>query len=103
MPPFKKNNPHRAARREAIERIIARYPAIAEDELHSVFTFFRHEATHGDRRRIKGNAAIAPQYRRICADHSLDRLRRVERSILAVLTLPLAIGALLLVAGLWSW
>lgn len=103
MSPFKKNDPRRAVRREAIERIIARYPAIAEDELHSVFTFFRHEATRGDRRRIKGNSAIAPQYRRICADHSLDRLRRVERGILAALTLPLAIGALLFATGLWSW
>lgn len=81
----------RARHRAAIESIIARYPLVAEHELHAVFDYYRHDATSADRRAIAGNRAIRQQYRRLCRDHRLDRLGALHR----LLVLALVLGAIL--------
>lgn len=87
------HNPDRAMRRTAIERIIASYPEIGDDHLHEVLRYFRREASALDRATIASNSNIDRQYRQLCRDHYIDRLKPVEIAI--------AIGsATVLIAGL---
>jgi hypothetical protein len=70
-----------AARRTAIERIIASYPDISDDNLQDVLRYFKGEASALDRATIASNSHIARQYRQLCHDHYIDRLSPVETAI----------------------
>lgn len=92
----------RAARRAAVERAIAHYPAISEDELHDILHYFRRDASAYDRAIIASNADIHDQYRRFAHDHSLDRLGRVETIMVAVFLVLLVVAVLFFALGEWE-
>jgi murein endopeptidase len=89
----------RSLRRRAIERVIAQYPAISDEQLHRLFDYFRREATPADLTRIATNPAIRPQYRQLCRDHRIDRLRFVQRLVAIVAAVIAALGLASFVAG----
>lgn len=89
----------RAAARAAIERVIHDYPNITEAELYRLIAYFRSEATAFDLAAIGANRKIRPQYRALCRDHSVDRLRKGQRTVTAILAAALALGALLSLTG----
>jgi hypothetical protein len=89
----------RSLRRRAIERIIAQYPSISAEQLHRLFDYFRREATAGDLTRIATNPDIRAQYRQLCRDHRIDRLRPVQRFVAIAATVIAALGLASLVAG----
>lgn len=89
----------RAARRVAIEQIIAQYPSISQEDLHTLFDYFRHEASAVDRTRIAANRTIGAQYRQFSADHRPELLRPLEIGCYVVITFVLAVGLVLL--ALW--
>lgn len=88
------DTPNQADRRRAMMHIIARYPAIAEEELASVLTYFRREASALDRGTIASEERIYSQYRQLCDDHRIDRLRLGEAIITIVFALALIAGIL---------
>jgi hypothetical protein len=63
-----------ADRRAHIERTLAAYPHIDEQQLAALITWFDKEATAFDVAQLASNAAIAEPYRRLRAEH-IDRLR----------------------------
>lgn len=89
----------RRLRRRAIERIVAQYPDIREEQLHRLFDYFRREASGGDVARIATNPRIRPQYRKLCRDHSIDRLRVVDRLFGLVAAVLAAVGLASIAAG----
>ena len=93
----------RAAHRSAIERIIAHYPDISEDELFAVIQYFRNEASAFDRGMIASNEEIRPQYRQFCDDHRLDRLKVVETAVAVLFVFLLVVAILFLTLGVWEW
>ncbi|MFT4026947.1 MAG: hypothetical protein QM676_09120 [Novosphingobium sp.] len=86
---------NRAAARFAIERVIAEYPNVSEAELYRLIAYFRSEASAFDLAAIAANRKIRPQYRALCRDHKVDRLRSGQRTVTAVIAGLLALGALL--------
>lgn len=90
----------RAMRRAAIERAIAGYPDIPENELQDVLHYFRREASALERATIASNDAVFLQYRQLCSDHYLERLKPVEIAIAATSATAL-IGALLALSLLY--
>lgn len=93
------NSSERQVRRRAIERIILQYPDISEAQLHRLFDYFRREATRGDVARIAANPRIRPQYRELCRDHSIDRLKGFDRLFGIVAAVLAALGFASIVAG----
>ena len=91
--------PDRAARRIAMEQIIAQYPSISQDDLHTLFDYFRHHASPVDRTRIATNSTIRAQYRQFAADHRPELLNPLEIGCYVVATFVLAVGLVLL--ALW--
>ena len=89
----------RSLRRRAIERIIAQYPAISEQQLHRLFDYFRREASAGEVARIATNPRIRPQYRQLCADHRIDRLTRMDRLFGVIAAALAAAGVASIAAG----
>ena len=89
----------RKLRRRDIERIIALYPDIGEDQLHHLFDYFRREARSSDVARIATNPRIRPQYRQLCRDHRIDRLRSVDRLFGVVAAVLAAVSLVSLTAG----
>jgi murein endopeptidase len=89
----------RGLRRRAIERIIAQYPRIGEEQLHRLFDYFRREARTGEVARIASNPAIRTQYRQLCRDHKIDRLRSLDRLFGVVAAVLAATGLAALAAG----
>lgn len=85
---------NRAATRLAIERMIFDYPNVSEPELYRLIDYFRSEASAFDLAAIAANRKIRPQYKALCRDHRVDRLRSGQRTITAVLATILALGAL---------
>ena len=85
----------RAANRASIKRIIRYYPDVTEPELHAIFDYFRNEATPSDLARLNVNAKIRQQYRALCRDHKVHRLRSGQRIVTFVLTAIFALGALI--------
>jgi hypothetical protein len=73
----------RVTRRIAIERIITRYPDISENDLRDVLDYFRHEASALDQATIASNDDIYAQYKALCADHHLERLKSSQIAIIA--------------------
>jgi len=92
----------RTAQRAAIERIIAHYPDIGEEELHSVLHYFRRDASAYDRAIIASNAKIYDQYQKLASDHNLDRLGMVEKVVTATFVCVLVLGILFLILGVWE-
>lgn len=62
-----------ADRRAQIERVLARYPQLPEDQLADVIHWFRKEATALDVAMLASNPDVAEPYRQFRGDH-LDRL-----------------------------
>ena len=89
----------RAARRVVMEQIVAQYPAISQDDLHTLFDYFRHEASPVDRAKIAANRTIRAQYRQFAADNRPEMLRPLEIGCYVVATFVLAVGLVLL--ALW--
>jgi hypothetical protein len=89
----------RLLRRRAIERVIEQYPMISEEQLHRLFDYFRREATPADLTRIATNPKIRPQYRLLCRDHRIDRLRFVQRIVAILAAVIAGLGLASLVAG----
>jgi hypothetical protein len=85
----------RVATRFAIERMILEYPDISEPELLRLIDYFRLEASAFDLGAIAANRKIRQQYRALCRDHHVDRLRSGQRTVTAILAAVLALGALL--------
>lgn len=71
-----------AARRQAIEAILALYPAISQEQLDELIHWFNREASALDVALVASNEAIRPGYARFRADH-IDRLRAKEVFIAA--------------------
>lgn len=80
-----------AERRSAAERAIARYPALEPDEIAALVRYVRKEASALDRASIASNAGVQAQYRQLCHDHHLDRLRPFEIVLVAVGVVALAV------------
>lgn len=76
-------------RRADIERTIARYPHISEQELQDVLRYLRREASSFDQAMVASNASIEPQYRQLCRDHKLDRLGPWEIGIVILVVVGL--------------
>lgn len=89
----------RTLRRRAVERVIAQYPDISEEQLHRLFDYFRLEASAAEVARIATNPRIRPQYRRLCRDHRIDRLRFVDRLFGVIAAVLAAVSLVSLVAG----
>ncbi|MFA7603542.1 MAG: hypothetical protein WCY29_11090 [Novosphingobium sp.] len=89
----------RILRRRAIERVIAQYPDINEEQLHRLFDYFRLEASAAEVARIATNPRIRPQYRQLCRDHRIDRLRFVDRLFGVIAAVLAAVSVVSLVAG----
>lgn len=89
----------RTQRRRAIERTIALYPQISEEQLHRLFDYFRREAKAGDVARIATNPRIRSQYRQLCRDHSIDRLRSFDRLFGVIAAALAAVGLASIAAG----
>lgn len=85
---------NRAAARFAIERIVQDYPHISDPELYRLIDYFRSEASPFDLGIIAANRKIRQQYKALCRDHHVDRLRTGQRTVTAVLAVLLALGAL---------
>lgn len=99
------HSPHiseRAAHREAVERIIARYPDIDDDELYSLLNYFRREALARDRAIIASKAEIRRQYRHLSHDYSLGRLKMVEGAVAVAFVVLLTLVLGLVIAGVWE-
>lgn len=90
----------RVMRRAVIERAIAGYPDIPENDLQDVLHFFRREASALERATIASNDAIYPQYRQLCSDHYLERLKPFEIAIAAT-SATVLIGALVALSLLY--
>lgn len=90
----------RVMRRAAIERTIAGYPNIPENELQDILHYFRREASALERATIASNDAVYFQYRQLCSDHYLERLRPFEIA-LAVASATGLIGALVALSLLY--
>ncbi len=67
-----------AAQRAAAERALARYPVLKQDEIAALVRYISKDATALDRAAIASNADVHDQYRQLCRDHHLDRLRPLE-------------------------
>ena len=81
-----------------VERLLARYPAIATDELGELLHWFRKEASALDVGMIASDPSVGESYRRFSKDH-LDRLTVAD--IIKALALMLAVAAAM--AGLiWA-
>ena len=63
----------RAVRRARIERTLADYPHLDQDDVADVLRWFRKEASALDVALLATNQDIAEKYRRFRADH-VDRL-----------------------------
>jgi hypothetical protein len=85
----------RAEDRASIERIIRYYPEVTEAELHWLFDYFRNIAGPADLAHFNVNRKIRKQYRALCRDHHVHRLRSGQRIATIVLTAIFALGALL--------
>jgi hypothetical protein len=88
------SRPRRAELRASIERIIVHYPRLGEAELHSLFDYFRNHARPADLARLNTNPKTRVQYRALCRDHHVHRLRSGQRILTAILTAVFALGAL---------
>lgn len=86
------NNSEQVLRRIAIERIIALYPDISDEELHEVLHYFRRECSALDRATIASNNEVARQYRKFCEDHHIDRLKPAESAIAITAGIALVVG-----------
>jgi hypothetical protein len=84
----------RAAIRLEVERLIFRYPDVSTAEIHRLIDYFRNQATRFDLAAIAANRTIRTQYRALCRDHRVDRLRSWQRTITVALAAILALGAL---------
>lgn len=73
-----------AERRSAAEQALARYPAMEPDEIAALVRYIRKEASALDRASIASNAELQTQYRELCRDHHLDRLRPFEVALVVV-------------------
>lgn len=85
-----------ATRRAAIERIIASYPAVGEAEVQDVLHYFKREASALDRGTIASNSDIERQYRQLCDDHYIDRLKPWETAGTVALAMILLGGVAML-------
>lgn len=99
MTNIKNSRSERSLRRRAIERIIAQYPHIGQEQLHRLFDYFRLEASTADVARIATNPRIRPQYRELCRDHRIDRLRSVDRLFGVIAAVLAAVSIVSLAAG----
>lgn len=72
------DNPAAAERRAAAERLLARYPDIAGDELQQLLHYFRKEASSLDCALVSSNLDVLGKYRQFCRDHYINRLRPRE-------------------------
>lgn len=86
------NTSEQALRRNAIERIIAPYPDISDENLAEVLHYFRSECSALDRATIASNNGVAHQYRKLCEDHYIDRLKPAETAIAITAGIALVIG-----------
>lgn len=93
----------RAARRAAMVRLIAHYPDIAEDELHTLLHYFRRDASAIDRALIARRTDVRRPYRQLCADHQIGRLGRIESGVTIAFGVLLILAGLLHGLGVWSW
>ena len=100
MKPKNNETADRTVRRSAIERAIAHYPNIPENELQDVLHYFRREATALERATIASNDAVYFQYRKLCSDHYLERLKPWEIAIATTSAIAL-IGALVALSLLY--
>jgi hypothetical protein len=89
----------RVLHRRAIERIISQYPDITDEQLHLLFDYFRREATAGEVAKIATNPRIRPQYRQLCRDHRIDRLKYVDRLFGVIAAVVAAVSLASLAAG----
>jgi hypothetical protein len=86
----------REARRAHIEALLADYPALDEDEVALVRTWFTKQASSLDVAQVASNTAIASQYRAFRAEH-IDRFssRDILNAAVAVAAIVLCIVAIM--------
>lgn len=83
-------------KRTAISRIIARYPEIGDDELGEVLQYLRNDASGRDIDIITSDETLCPQYRQLCREHYIDRLRPMEKVQFAIFLIAMALLLVLL-------
>jgi len=88
--------------RAAMEREIARYPDLSDEELHRVLHYFRRDASALDRATIASNPEVVAQYRQLCEDHKLDKLGKVETIAVVVFGVLLLAAILFFTVGDWD-
>lgn len=93
------NASERSLSRRAIERIVAQYPSISQDQLFRLFDYFRREASSGDIARIASNPHIRKQYRALCRDHHINRLKFVDWIFAAIAAALAAVALASFTAG----
>lgn len=76
------------------ESLIATYPDIAPDDLADLLHYLRKEASALDCAAIASNEAIVEQYRQLCHDQYLDRLRPKAIALIGLVVASF-IGALI--------
>jgi len=75
------DNSDRSLRRTAIERIIAKYPNVSNEQRDDILHYIQREGSALDRATIASNNDISFQYRQLCKEHYIDRLKPVETAI----------------------
>lgn len=83
-----------ADRRVRIERVLADYPRLADDQIGELIHWFRKEATALDVAMVASNPDVADRYRQFRADH-IDGL--TGNDILRGLLFASVISAIVLV------
>ena len=91
--------PDDRARRERVEELLARYPALTDPEIHEILLFLRKGKTL-EVGFLTGNEAIKPQLDRFRADHARDlAISGRELAIVGLVLLVLLAAAVVL---LWN-
>lgn len=80
-----KRPPDGGDRRQMMEWMVGRYPELSPEETKEVVRYLTKEASAADVGILASNERIHPQYRRLTADHYLDRPSTIEWSVTVIL------------------
>ena len=83
-------------KRTAISRIIARYPEIGDDELGEVLQYLSNETSGRDIDIVTSDETLRPQYRQLCREHYIGRLRPMEKVQFAIVLIAMVLILVLL-------
>ena len=99
QPQSNRSRPVDRARMERVAALIARYPALTDDEIHEALLFLR-KGPALDVGLLTGNDEIRPQLDRFRADHHRALSIGVREIAVIAVIVALFLAAVLL---LWDW